>query len=108
MATVTLALTDEELTDVLTTAGEGGSNYWCRSSARLTEAMTRDVTIWDAETRELLGVLNAEKLRAAGAAVATKVSGRLLSDMVTEGPAMDADAADAYVQIALFGELVYG
>lgn len=108
MSHVTITLTDEELVDVLTTACEGGSTYWARSSRHLRHAMREPVTIWDCETGEKLGELTAEKMRAAGAIVASKVGAGVLADMVSEGPAMDADSADAWVQVALLGEVVYG
>ena len=104
---IDLQLTDEELEDILTTACEGGSTYWARSDKHLSRALTEPVKVWDREDGSQLGELTKGKLLAAPAIMAEKCP-RMFGELVRDRAAMDADAADAFVQCALLGELVYG
>lgn len=138
---VTLQLSVQDLTDLLITAIEGGSNYWC-PKIRLNaigfpnEVVTRrlegevyneficrnvaaggTLTFFEQDeyalfsTREALipHTMSRDKLLNGIQQVLTKYPHILKIDS-TEFPLdnVDAESADAIVQMALFGELRYG
>ena len=104
---ITITLSDEELHGVLETAGMYGCGYWARSNVPFTSAATRAIGIRDRDNPEvLLGTLSPKKLRTltieggTGGAVA-------IATAAAKG-CFDANAADVWVQLALFGEVRYG
>jgi hypothetical protein len=121
--TTTIDIPDSVLEDVLTTAVEGGINYWAslvnterREDLRVREAAILDVA--DGEVGEyflLTGermALGVERLAAAiGRDIHpnSEVGGQFL-ELIYDNDldAADATLADAIVQMACFGELVYG
>lgn len=110
-------LTDETLMDVLTTAVEGGINYW--ASAKKIERdddlnVTKIVGLFDKEDGEAKGDVD---LTTVANGIEAILSGKvgLRSDLlrqvystITDDMDVDADAADCIVQAGLFGEVVYG
>lgn len=116
-------LSEEFMSDVLTTAIEGGSNYWLKEPEAVQKALVKrqrsgpvsiSFTWMDAEEPQEKTV----DLAALAGAVQRVVSEGLMRDdlrdsvlhAVASGDAgsIDADGADALLQIAAFGEIVYG
>jgi hypothetical protein len=111
-------LNSEQIADLMVTAFEGGINYWCRS-----------VVINDTTNPDHTGKLASEIISLGGELTLcdADISDKwlLTRDMVIKGIKMyckennytsmdllmdehDADTADAIVQLALFGEVVFG
>lgn len=111
---VEIPISDTDIDDILTTALEGGINYWCSGVKFIGE--TKDfkgsAVDWVVSGKilelhvlgEEPGVLSRTKLFK-GIEKAVRHSPSLLSE---ELGAMDADSADTVIQFAVFDELVYG
>lgn len=108
------------LIDALTVAVEGGINYWAEFLAverRETDHCVLSIKIRDAEDSESpVRDVSARDL-ARGIGVALEPTFRLRSDLRAailaalvnnDAGELDADSADAIVQAAIFGHLVYG
>lgn len=101
------------LRDVLITATEGGIGYWARVTRRNIRTIEA-VIIGDFTGEELR--LQDDDLQAAIRKVCrgeVEIRRDLWRDIVCavgddDASEIDAEAADAIVQIALFGEIVYG
>lgn len=120
-------LTTQDVLDLISTALEGGSNYWYEIrpltsnsireatkdmegepfSDRLVTAVTRgvDVKVFDWETAELLGVLNAQSFAKAEQLFIANHR-RLFGEFLSED--WDASTADVFFQLAVMGEVIYG
>jgi hypothetical protein len=126
--TFEVTVTNQTLHDIFVTAIEGGINYWCRTVEYLwaNEDGTEDLdgfyaVIWDHEDG-VERLINADTIRLGLARCAaghssvgelTKSTALLLLVGDTyRGMGIDVDydawIADAIVQMALFGEVVYG
>lgn len=117
--------TNEEVTDfttcVLTVAAEGGIGYWATyNTVRNEDAWVLALdNVWDAEEETLLAeevtittIWETLQDIAAGK-YDDKVASRILDDIRAdlkdrECCQIDAEGADVIVQLAIFGELVYG
>ncbi len=116
MPNIKITLTREELHGILLTAGEHGCGYWARTICPLTAALTAPVTIYDSETWSedeagpALGVLTRSKLKGAATLMANyrPLSPDIRAQLIDDPAAMDACAADVFVQLAVFGEVRYG
>lgn len=112
----TLELSNTDIDDLMTTALEGGINYWCRK-VKVVECPTDDygyasdvialggtLALYDAESNEKWE-LNLDKFL-------TGVKKYCEENGYTDGGDLmqehDADTADQIVQYALFDEIVYG
>lgn len=119
-AVVVLPIADQLCKDLLTTAMEGGSNYWlaCKDVRRDEEMNVVHVTrCRDAEDSSnkfddvtlntmRLGV---QRLLAPGADVASNIRSELLALMLDpDDTSWDVWTADAVLQFGLLGSLVYG
>lgn len=109
---VTIELTVPEMHAILQTAGNGCA-YWAATEEYLHTALEQPVPVHDRETGELLGTLTREACEAAAGRMAAlckagKLAKRIMADLLEDPECCDADAADAFVQVALFNELVYG
>lgn len=112
---VPLPVTDEDLYWVMTTAVEQGIAYWARGrNFRRDGGLYTSFEVCDREDepkdREWHTV-NATKCReAVGKIIAgkVKINDGLRNQIMSDLPSCDADAADCIVQIACFGEIVYG
>lgn len=109
--------------DVLTTAVEGGINYWAQvktydwSEDGETVATVRDAGFEDGEPGEWV-VVDRAKLRHAVAVIMDKSSDLDLSDFhrgniaqayrENDAGYLDAFDADAVVQVAVLGNVIYG
>lgn len=118
---IQIELSDDEIRSILITAGEQGCGYWARTELPLVSALKQAVEVYDAQDLEThLGTLTREKLMGAAARMidlGTRrgaglprpwLSDGIVSQLVRGPSEMDSDAADAFVQVALFGEIVYG
>jgi hypothetical protein len=117
----------EEIADLIVSALEGGINYWCRKAVMKENAITHDyfgvvpedqdkinyasdlisyggtLILFDAESNDKWE-LDAEKLLK-GIEMHCTNSKRSPKDLMDD---YDANDADAIVQYAVFGELVFG
>lgn len=113
---ITIEIKPELLKDLLVTAVEGGSNYW----AAFTD-VERDEELYVTKTRlsdreadtPRVFTVTPDTLAVGLQNLATRMSkrgesaaGRHLTDALTENG--DAITADVVLQMALFGEIVYG
>jgi len=120
-AKIKIRLTEENIDDIMTTALEGGINYWC-SKAEVVE--DRRVSVWgheqiarggmlilhDSETDDkweldLKKFLNGIKLW-----VENELDqyGAIQADGTLDCGEIDADIADLIIQYAIFGEQFFG
>lgn len=124
-------ITEEEISAVVVTAMEGGSNYWyfvdtkeskglppkkndgsisdcltMRISKALAEDPNFSMPVRDIENREdVLGVLSQESMKKAFE-IAAKEYPRAFQNIMTDNG--DAEDADIIFQLAVMGELVFG
>jgi len=118
-------LTDEFLADILTIAAEGGIGYWTTyRTVRNADGYVitiRDMT--DAETGETFPELDGDRGVVAFNHLATAINRVLKQDPIITANAatrllecviandacdLDAEDCDTLVQVALFGEVIYG
>ena len=106
-------ITQQDIDDIMSTALEGGINYWCRKAEVLesqyygeyaSDQISRggSLRLYDAESDDTW-VLTLDKLMAG--IVKAIESGYVSSDNLDDWDALDADAV---VQCGLFGDLVFG
>jgi hypothetical protein len=124
MADIKFKFSDEELESILNTAQESGSGYWARTDRDIPDVLKGEpVRFWDAEEVkyirgedgsrqidpkcEVIGTLTRDKLEAAGEVLAKKIRRDLVAQFIEDPAGADADASDAFLQVALFGEIVY-
>jgi hypothetical protein len=103
---ITVELNERQLHDHLTSAIEGGSNYWARIDVGKHQPgwlnyFTAKFTEDSGETHEL----TLDKLKAGLAVMAAKYPHHFKDVIMDNG---DAETGDVLVQCALFGEIVYG
>lgn len=121
----TIEISNEDITDVLTTALEGGSNYWYNlpdlsmigkdAGEYMTESMT-DKIINSALHGVSIPIYDIEAQTSDDDAVLGELSlaniERGLNLFIDDGrefdPAMDADEADVLFQFIVMGEIVFG
>lgn len=93
-------------TDIIITAVEGGINYWADVTEYRNEPGKGKVTLVDVEEGSTYTVTATQASDAAQEVVRlypnTRGAGYILADNI------DAEAADMIVQVACFGEVVYG
>lgn len=124
---ITVDVPDQYLSDIMTTAIEGGIGYWCAAQTIARDdrdqSVTRVVGVFDREsgdaftepaamspdiTRETivrgLGAL------VKGAQVRRDIRAAVVASLMEPGDGcdLDAEACDVIVQLGLFGEIVYG
>lgn len=120
----TVRIPVEKIQDLITTAIEGGSNYWARfefpqdykekyGSYEQIPFKGGDITVYDIETGELLGHLNGATLKMGLQLMADRkdikgkvVPARHFKNLATDNE--DAETADVFMQLAVMGEIVYG
>jgi hypothetical protein len=107
------------LGDVIVTATEGGTGYWAYASDYHWEdedpsKNTVTLTAMDDPATERVVTIETiahglAKLRKGEGQVNSRIRAEILeADRANDAGDIDADGADVIVQIALFGELVYG
>ena len=114
---IEIEISDQDIIDVLTTALEGGSNYWywieelpkdLNKEFSTSESICKyvlahpenKIMISDVETDEELGYLCKDNIRT-GISLFTSAG-------YSFDPAMDANDADILFQYIVMGEVVYG
>lgn len=109
--TITRTIAPEFIDDVITTACEGGINYWANSLSRTLNHI-RIVESEDARTHNLTvrTLVNAMHVIINGMVRINSATRAEITEGVFNNDAgmIDAQGADAIVQVAVFGELVYG
>jgi len=102
-------MTDCEYSDILTTAIEGGSNYWFsdhRVEAFYCEQMKR-VMIRCVIVDKML--IDKKRVESAVESLMKRVDCKnARMDWSSEGSACDAETADIIFQLAVFGDVIYG
>jgi hypothetical protein len=118
---VTITIAREEfLSDIITTAIEGGTGYWAQVSGYHwsdDEPATTRATLHDMEDGATFALTIEDIARGLAIVVDERGEFRLndelrasivLADNENDGGYIDADCADVIVQAALFGEVRYG
>lgn len=109
------------IADIMVTAAEGGSNYWCRFVRRDYEAMELEIAWqesncpgvdedWQRRTITADDIERAVLRIASGqVSVSQHNAGWIRTGSETNDASnIDADAADCVLQVAAMGELVFG
>lgn len=101
----------EMLEGLFITACEGGSNYWCKELTPLGPdelgaygAMTEGFTVVDGESGKKHSVSKAD-IKKACQLFAEKFSDRFTQSIGGMG---DAEDGDIFLQLCVFGEVIYG
>jgi hypothetical protein len=120
----TLRIPNKKIKDLLTTAIEGGSNYWASlklpadwkdkyGSVEEIPFKGADIEVFDVETGELLGVLNLASIQCGLQLMANsedmkgrKVPERHFKNILVDND--DAETADVFLQLSVMTEIVYG
>lgn len=105
----TVELSEQQVADLLCSAWEGGSNYWANAIGQpysLTGALdfSEPIIVIDLANDGKRHRLTLAKVEA-GCRLLGRVEPRILSDIVTERA--DAMTGDAFLQLCLFGEVLY-
>lgn len=114
-ATATVKFTAEERSAILTTAAEGGINYWfdAGSVVRGRDSWVTSLTASDEWGDGGTLTDQDDRLDRAASQVLTDRPGidtaaQLRNSIALQDLDLDAEAADVLVQIALLGDIVYG
>lgn len=117
--TIEVNITSQDIDDIMVCALEGGINYWCRQAKVVgkylgeyaSDQISRGGTLilYDAESSDKWELTLGKFLNGMKLAVEQGVGlGFNPADGSIDTGDIDADAADAIVQLALFGEVVFG
>jgi hypothetical protein len=106
-------LTPQQLSDLLVTAFEGGSNYWL-GKAELVSAQTGNDLLWYGDVAFLeeefeidITTDDGDKYRLNKNTISrNKTPTWVATDLMSDN--MDAETADAWLQNALFNDIIYG
>ena len=112
-------ITSQDIDDIMVCALEGGINYWCRQAKVVGKYLGRyasdqiscggTLKLYDAESSDVWELTLDKFLNGMELAIEQGIG---LSVNPADGSIdtceIDADAADAIVQLALFGEVVFG
>jgi hypothetical protein len=120
----TVRIPSQKIMDLITTAIEGGCNYWAKyefpenwkekyGSYEKIPFEGGEVKVFDVETGELLGYLNRATIQTGLQLMADRkdVKGKQVPARHFKALAMDnedAETADVFMQLAVMGEIVYG
>lgn len=122
-----LVLTDEDCDDVMDTASYGGITYWASDATPEQKALYKhaDYIFWDAEGERVISLTRGQIRSAYFKLTRMTHEARYVADWIhdyfvqantdrdpeTGRPDLgyiDATAADCVVQVAAFGEVIYG
>lgn len=110
----------QEITDLIETAGYG-MNYWCEFGKYDDEAQTYEVRLdaeaqdgvdWETDTKvityqEIVDAI--QKLISGEVSVGNWIRESLVAEFISkDGGSMDSDGAEVVIQVALFGEIIFG
>lgn len=108
-ATITIKLTDQEAEDILVTALEGGINYWAdvTSYGRNDGVLMAHIVPNDGDDFEPM-LIHTGHIQQGVDRLCEKWSarGRYCQDLLNDN--VDAETADAVVQYAVLGKIMYG
>jgi len=120
----TVRIPIEKIKDLITTAIEGGANYWAKiqcpkgwkekyGSIEEIPLQGGNIEVFDVETDELLGVLNLATINVGLQLMADRkdlkgkhVPARPFAAIAQDNE--DAETADVFMQLAVLGEIVFG
>ena len=120
----TVRIPNQKIMDLITTAIEGGSNYWAKfkfpnnykdnyQSYEQIPFQGGNIEVYDIETDELLGYLNSASIKVGLQLMADRkgLKGKLIpsrhfKNLATDND--DAETADVFMQLSVMGEIVYG
>lgn len=109
---IEIEISNDVIEDILVTAFEGGINYWVDriefdgegyASDWLQKGDAHVLLLHDADGEEVHELTMPKLLEGISMAIA---EGRSVFD--SDGACVDADGADAIIQLALFKEIIYG
>jgi hypothetical protein len=111
---IALEVSDEAIIDIIDGAEEGGIGYWATRSIH--DKANRTLTITDGEDNKTITITYDQIVNAISDLVNRRVSisphitDAITSDLASEdyGCHMDAECYDVIIQVALFGDVVYG
>jgi hypothetical protein len=110
--TTSFEITNQQIADLMTTAIEGGSNYWCDQILMLKgqpvlKPWYADPLLYGSPFELKVGtkILTNDDLHRAMQQMADEYPTHF-SDVVNDNP--DADTADVFLQLAVLGEITYG
>ena len=119
-----IGIPTQRVIDMLTTATEGGSNYWAKfkfsenwknndESYEQILFNSGHIEVFDIETGELVGLLNRATIRVGLELMGMRKNIRgedipLLHFKNLISDNMDAETADVFIQLAVMGRIVYG
>lgn len=118
--TLTTAIAGRRIADMMVTAIEGGSGYWCETinlleGTALKRPWYDDETLYeqpfvigvvDAEEPDSTIHLNQEMMKRGFELMASQYETTHWADFLEQNE--DADTADVWLQLCVFGEVVYG
>lgn len=122
--TTRVRIPSEKINDLISTAVEGGSNYWAEfqfpknwknkyESYEQIPLKGGEIKVFDCETGELLGILNRATAQVGLQLMADcrdvkgkQIPSRHFKNLATDNE--DAETADVFVQLAALGEIVFG
>jgi len=108
-ATVTIKLTDQEAEDILATALAGGINYWAdvMSSGRVNGVLMAHIRPTEGDDFEPQ-LIHTGTIQQGVDRLCEKYSarGHYCQDLLNDN--VDAETADAVVQYAVLGKIIYG
>ena len=116
---LTLLVTQEDIDDIMVGALEGGINYWCSEAEVVGEYLGEyaseqisnggTLRLHDIETDEIYELTRQKFLNGIKLWFTSGLAGDAIrSDGTIDTCNVDGCAADAIVQLALFGEVVFG
>jgi predicted DNA-binding protein with PD1-like motif len=111
---IALDVSDEFITDIIDGAETGGIGYWASHSIH--DPTNRTLTITDREDNKTVTISYDQIVNAVSdlvnrrVSISTHITDAITSDLASEdyGCHMDADCYDVIIQVALFGDVVYG
>lgn len=115
--TITIPVDQQRVADLITSAIEGGSNYWLdrvEPKFAIHEAYSEGVSYGDdmidrvvyAEDDDTAYLFGKEAIQQGLDLLGDVAGGRHLADFLVESD--DAETGDVFFQLCLFGEVVYG
>lgn len=118
--TKTIKVTEEDIDDIMSTALEGGINYWCNKAEvfgkRLGEYASEQIArggvlkLYDTEENEMHVLTRSRLLKGIKQAIEGNYFAcyNWFDGNAIDTCMVDAEVADVIIQLALFGDIVYG
>jgi hypothetical protein len=111
---IALEVSDEAIIDIIDGAEEGGIGYWATRSVH--DKANRTLAITDSQDNKTITITYDQIVNAISdlvnrkVSISTHITDAITSDLASEdyGCHMDAECYDVIIQVALFGDVVYG